>query len=130
MATKKTTTSKESKDLHIGFWEKIRNYWRPLAAVVYLSICIFDFIVAPYLTQMHMATDLSHIFEYVLQMPIDQQTQALEILHSKSQWQSLTLMGGGLFHIAFGAILGVASWTRGLEKKEAVKANTVMPRGR
>jgi len=118
MATKKTTTS---KDLHIGFWEKIRNYWRPTAAVVYLSICIFDFIVAPYLTQMQ-AKELSHIFEYVLQMPTDQQTMALEILHSKSQWQSLTLMGGGLFHIAFGAILGVASWTRGLEKKEAAAA--------
>jgi hypothetical protein len=36
-------------------------------------------------------------------------------------WQPLTLQGGGLIHISFGAILGVAAWTRGQEKVEAIK---------
>ena len=35
-------------------------------------------------------------------------------------WQSLTLSNGGLIHIAFGAILGVAAWSRGAEKRANV----------
>jgi hypothetical protein len=93
--------------------------WRPLSAVTYLSICIFDFIVAPYLIQAQ-PNDLAEIFRYVLQMPIEQQSEALAIMYAKGQWSSLTLQGGGLFHIAFGAILGAAAWTRGMEKREAV----------
>ena len=31
-------------------------------------------------------------------------------------WQSLTLANGGLIHIAFGAILGVAAFSRGQDK--------------
>jgi hypothetical protein len=33
-------------------------------------------------------------------------------------WESLTLSNGGLIHLAFGAILGVTAWTRGMEKCE------------
>ena len=53
-------------------------------------------------------------------MPTEQQSEALSIMYAKGQWQSLTLQGGGLFHIAFGAILGAAAWTRGMEKREAI----------
>jgi hypothetical protein len=31
-------------------------------------------------------------------------------------WDPLTLKGAGLFHLAFGAILGVSAFTRGQEK--------------
>ena len=31
-------------------------------------------------------------------------------------WDPLTLQGAGLYHIAMGAVLGVAAWTRGKEK--------------
>ena len=53
-------------------------------------------------------------------MPVEQQSEALNIMMNKGDWQSLTLQGGGLFHIAFGAILGAAAWTRGMEKRERV----------
>lgn len=33
-----------------------------------------------------------------------------------SQWDPLTLKGAGLFHLAMGAVLGVAAWSRGQEK--------------
>jgi K+ transporter len=36
-------------------------------------------------------------------------------------WQSLTLQNGGFFHIAMGAVLGVAAWTRGQEKLAKTK---------
>ena len=104
----------------------LRSMWRPLAAVTYLAICIFDFIIAPYYVQAQ-PHDLAEIFKYVLQMPVEQQAEALNIMMNKGDWQSLTLQGGGLFHIAFGAILGAAAWTRGMEKRERVaidKAST------
>jgi len=31
-------------------------------------------------------------------------------------WQPLTLGGGGLYHLAMGAVLGIAAWSRGQEK--------------
>ena len=37
-----------------------------------------------------------------------------------SPWESLTLTNGGLMHVAFGAILGVAAWSRGREKLNSV----------
>lgn len=36
-------------------------------------------------------------------------------------WEPLTVQGGGLFHLSFLAILGVASWTRGMEKVERTR---------
>jgi hypothetical protein len=97
----------------------MRSLWRPIAALTYLGICVFDFIIAPYYVQAQ-PHDLSEIFKYVLQMPVEQQSESLAIMYAKGQWESLTLQGGGLFHIAFGAILGAAAWTRGMEKREAI----------
>ena len=91
----------------------MRSLWRPIAALTYLGICVFDFIIAPYYVQAQ-PHNLAEIFTYVLQMPVEQQSEALNIMMNKGDWQSLTLQGGGLFHIAFGAILGAAAWTRGM----------------
>ena len=102
----------------------LRSLWRPIAALTYLSICIFDFIIAPYYVQAQ-PHDLAEIFKYILQMPVEQQSEALAVMYAKGQWQSLTLQGGGLFHIAFGAILGAAAWTRGMEKRERVAVEKV-----
>ena len=72
----------------------MRDSWRPLMAITYMAICIFDFIAGP-------------IFFNVLQV-----YAASPIV----MWAPLTLGGGGLFHIAMGAVLGVTAWTRGQEK--------------
>jgi len=61
----------------------------------YMVICIFDFIIAPILwsfAQAHYSGNIA------------------------TQWQPLTLMASGFFHVAMGAVLGVAAWTRGSEK--------------
>ena len=79
--------------------------WRPMMAMVYMAINIFDFIVMP-------------VFYNLLQF----WTQGQHI----SAYQALTLQGGGLIHIAFGAILGISAYTRGQEKVEAIK-NTPAP---
>ena len=74
--------------------------WRPMMAMVYMAINVFDFIVMP-------------VFYNLLQF----WTQGQHI----SAYQALTLQGGGLIHIAFGAILGISAYTRGQEKVEAIR---------
>jgi hypothetical protein len=76
----------------------IQKKWRPMMAVMYMMVCIFDFIIFP-------------ILFTVVQF---WETQAAN--DAFRQWQPLTLLGGGLFHVAMGAVLGVTAWSRGQEK--------------
>jgi hypothetical protein len=69
--------------------------WRPYMAWMYMIVCILDFTVFPILWS-------------ILQAYYDGQVT--------SQWDPLTLKGAGLFHMAMGAVLGVAAWSRGQEK--------------
>lgn len=69
--------------------------WRPAMGWTYMAICILDFAIFPILWS-------------ILQAYYDGTVS--------SQWDPLTLKGAGLFHMAMGAILGIAAWTRGQEK--------------
>ena len=78
-------------------WAK--SFWRPAMGWLYMIICFMDFVGFPVLTIF-----LPIIFKpFGLTMPY-------------TAWQSLTLANGGLIHIAFGAILGVAAFSRGQDK--------------
>lgn len=78
-------------------WAK--SFWRPAMGWLYMLICFMDFVGFPVLTIF-----LPIIFKpFGLTMPY-------------TAWQSLTLANGGLIHIAFGAILGVAAFSRGQDK--------------
>ena len=85
--------------------------WRPAMAWMYLCVCSFDFIVAP-------------ILWTGVQLYYHGPATAV-------QWQPLTLQGGGLFHIAMGAVLGISSYGRTKEKIDgglaALSANTAPP---
>lgn len=80
--------------------------WRPMMAIMYMMVCIFDFIVFP-------------IMFTVVQF---WETQAAN--DAFRQWNPLTLLGGGLFHVAMGAVLGVSAWSRGQEKIAGVAGGT------
>lgn len=69
--------------------------WRPAMGWTYMVICILDFAVFPILWSI---------------------LQAYQDGNVTSQWDPLTLKGAGLFHMAMGAICGVAAWSRGQEK--------------
>lgn len=69
-----------------------KDFWRPAMAYCYIIICMFDFVIAPMLVMFLFRSDFH-------------------------QWTSLTLQNGGLIHVAFGAILGITSWTRSAEKR-------------
>lgn len=73
----------------------MNSTWRPAMAWMYMVVCIFDFILFP-------------IFWSVMQ-----------VIHNgnvTSQWNPLTLIGAGLFHMAMGTVLGVTAWGRTREK--------------
>lgn len=55
------------------------------------------------------------------------QIEALKAVRQTRVWEPLTLQATGLFHVAFGAILGVAAWTRGNEKIARAKIETEAP---
>lgn len=81
--------------------EWIQKTWRPAVGVTYIVINVFDFIIFP-----------------ILWSVIGIWTNG-EI----KPWQPLTLEATGLFHLSFGAILGVAAWSRGQEKLHGVDVN-------
>ena len=72
----------------------LKELWRPLMAWNYAIIVLFDFMLAP--------IGLS-IYTVITKQPY-------------IQWQPLTIQGGGMFHIAMGAVIGVSAWSRGKEK--------------
>jgi ABC-type phosphate transport system permease subunit len=78
--------------------------WRPMMAITYMAINICDFILFPILWS------AIQFFE----------TQAAN--DAFRQWEPLTLQGGAFIHMAFGAILGIAAYTRGQEKIAQAKS--------
>ncbi len=109
------------KQLEHGF----KKFWRPLAAYVYLAICIFDFMGAPIWLEHANQTVNVAAFEQIQKFEDkDVQMKLIENMELGNRtWSPLTLMGGAFFHLAFGGILGVAAFTRGKEKVAAI--NTV-----
>jgi hypothetical protein len=95
----------------------LNRTWRPAAAVVYLLICLFDFIIAP----AFMGFKSASIAQMAVAVKDLEPTVASALIAARTPWEPLTLQGSGLFHVAFGAILGVAAWTRGAAQIEQVK---------
>ena len=72
----------------------MNSKWRPMMGWMYMVVCMMDMVVFPILWS-------------VLQT----------FTHTAiTQWNPLTLQGAGLFHIAMGAVLGIAAFGRTQEK--------------
>jgi len=89
----------------------MQKQWRPAMGWMYMLICLLDMAVFPVLWALLQA--LTH-------QPI-------------TQWNPLTLQGAGLFHIAMGAVLGIAAFGRTQEKLAGAATNapstTAVPTG-
>lgn len=72
----------------------LQQKWRPMVAMSYIVICMFDFVAFPIIWVL-----MLHFFDTAI-----------------TAWVPVTLQGGGLFHLSYGAILGVSAFTRGQEK--------------
>jgi len=73
----------------------MNSKWRPMMGWMYMAVCCCDFMVFPVLWAL---------------------VQTMQRVGPLSQWQPLTLQGAGLFHIAMGAVLGIAAYGRTKEK--------------
>ena len=72
----------------------MNSKWRPMMGWMYMLVCSFDMILFPILWS---------LLQTATHTPI-------------TQWNPLTLQGAGLFHIAMGAVLGIAAFGRTQEK--------------
>jgi hypothetical protein len=93
--------SKKPESIEIfpgGDW--MSSKWRPAMGWMYMTVCIFDFIIFPIFWTLIQAYDNEGMVT--------------------TEWMPLTLQGGGLFHVAMGAVLGVTAWSRGKEKMTAM----------
>jgi hypothetical protein len=68
--------------------------WRPMMGWMYMLVCTMDMVIFPVLWS---------LLQTMTHSPI-------------TQWNPLTLQGAGLFHIAMGAVLGIAAFGRTQEK--------------
>ena len=73
----------------------MNSKWRPMMGWSYMLTCIADFVIFPVLWSV---------------------LQALSKGQVNVQWQPITLQGAGLYHIAMGAVLGIAAYGRTQEK--------------
>ena len=90
MSRKPKKTQSETEHEH---W--MNSNWRPMMGWMYMAVCTCDFMVFPVLWSL---------------------LQSFSHGSVQTQWQPLTLQGAGLFHIAMGAVLGIAAYGRTQEK--------------
>jgi hypothetical protein len=98
----------------VKFGNYIRDYWRPLFAVTYMVIILFDFIIMPLIySSVYKQASNPEIVQLINKIRPENQVAIVQILVNSTVWHPLTLGENGLFHVAAGAILGAAAWTRG-----------------
>ncbi len=86
--TKMSDSEKKKED-----W--MNSKWRPMMGWSYMLTCIADFVIFPVLWSV---------------------LQSISKGQVNIQWQPITLQGAGLYHIAMGAVLGIAAYGRTQEK--------------
>jgi hypothetical protein len=82
--------------------------WRPMMGWMYMLVCTCDFVVFPILWSI---------------------VQTLGHGRIETQWSPITLQGAGLFHMAMGAIIGVAAFGRTQEKLAGAQIGGAQPQG-
>jgi hypothetical protein len=82
----------------------MNSKWRPMMGWMYMIVCVTDFVLFPVLWSM---------------------VQAIHGGNVTSQWNPITLAGAGLFHLAMGAVLGIAAFGRTQEKMAGANNNNL-----
>lgn len=90
--------AKEVKEVKKKDEDWMTKKWRPMMAMMYMVCCLCDFALFPIM------------FTIVQFWEVQAANDAFR------QWVPITLQGGGLFHVAMGAVLGVSAYGRTQEK--------------
>jgi hypothetical protein len=91
-------SEKDYKDMSESEKKKedwMNSKWRPMMGWMYMVVCTADFVLFPILWSL---------------------VQVIGGGKVETQWAPITLQGAGLFHVAMGAILGIAAYGRTQEK--------------
>ena len=83
----------------------MQKKWRPAMGWMYMVVCFCDMVLFPVAWA---------LLQAMLKQPV-------------TQWNPLTLQGAGLFHLAMGAVLGIAAWGRTQEKVAGAASNVTPP---
>jgi hypothetical protein len=83
----------------------MQKKWRPAMGWMYMVVCMMDMVIFPVVWS---------LAQVLTKQPI-------------TQWNPLTLQGAGLFHLAMGAVLGIAAFGRTQEKIAGTATNTPAP---
>jgi hypothetical protein len=102
MATKQVIVEVEEDQPKKDEW--MQSHWRPMMGMMYMAVCIFDFILAPIL------------FTAVQFWEVHDANDAFR------QWTPITLQATGFFHVTMGAILGITAYGRTKEKCAKIDA--------
>ena len=86
------------------------EHWKQISAFVYTVICMFDFIIFPMLFNLQRL----HLVDFI-QLTKDLSPEHRQQLteYFTRAYVPLTLNGGGLFHLSFGALLTGAAVATG-----------------
>jgi len=95
----KSESAKKNED-----W--MNSKWRPAMGWTYMLTCVADFVVFPILWSL---------------------VQVIGGGKVESQWMPITLQGAGLFHLAMGAVLGIAAYGRTQEKMSGANNGGIAP---
>ncbi len=99
-----------------------QQVWLPFAAGTYIIICIFDFMIMPVYVAAHNSRIEARVFESLAGKDVATfATTLAQTAQATKQWNPLTLLGAGMFHLAFGALLTGGAVTRGMTKRSEVE---------
>lgn len=99
-----------------------QSVWLPFAAATYIVICIFDFMVMPIYVAAHNSKVEAIVFASLEGKDVATfATTIAQTAQATKQWNPLTLLGAGMFHLAFGALLTGGAVTRGFAKKSEIE---------
>jgi hypothetical protein len=103
MATQEEYEKMSAADKKKEDW--MNSKWRPMMGWMYMLVCTMDMVVFPILWSLLQTTTGTQL----------------------TQWNPLTLQGAGLFHIAMGAVLGIAAFGRTQEKLNGANNGGLAP---
>ena len=118
------TTPKQTANEPVAVNEPFyKKGWRPAMAWAYVAIVVFDFMIAPIIMMVFFGQAQAPFIMPEGLTP----SEYIELVKAMPQptyhaWNPLTLMAGGFFHITMGVVLGIGSFTRGVEKQKRVEA--------
>ena len=95
----KSESAKKNED-----W--MNSKWRPAMGWTYMLTCVADFVLFPILWSL---------------------VQVIGGGKVESQWMPITLQGAGFFHLAMGAVLGIAAYGRTQEKMSGANNGSIAP---